>query len=368
MRILTLNAGSSSLKYAVYEIDEHGERRLFAENLRARNRSDAASMAREATAAALARTTLDGAAHRIVFGGPRHVGPAIVDPALLADLRALAEYDPLHLPAELDAIDAVAAIAPGLAQTLSFDTAFHRTLPAVARALPLPHGTDPMVQRYGFHGLSYEYIVATLGEGARGRTIVAHLGSGASMAALRDGAPVDTTMGFTPLGGLMMGTRPGDLDPGVVLRLLHACDDDARRLSDALFYHSGLLGVSGSTSEMQALTTAMDRETAAAQAVGLFVFIARKSIGALAAALDGVDRLVFTGGIGEHSASVRALICLGLTHLGIALDVSANIRNDERISAHTSHVVVNVIPTNEELMLARHAHRVLSSHSHPISG
>ena len=212
-----------------------------------------------------------------------------------------------------------------------------------------------MVQRYGFHGLSYEYIVSALGERVRGRTIVAHLGSGASMAALRDGHPVDTTMGFTPLGGIMMGTRPGDLDPGVVLHLLHAYGDDSRRLSDALFYESGLAGVSGRTSEMQTLIASTDSDTDAARAVGLFAFEARKAIGALAAALGGIDRLVFTGGIGEHSATVRSLICRGLEHLGITLEDPS------------ARVPVLVVPTNEELMLARHAYALLSSSSHPAS-
>ncbi|MDE2483224.1 MAG: acetate/propionate family kinase, partial [bacterium] len=338
VRVLAVNAGSSSLKYALFDL-AGGEERCVVRD--------------EGDIDAVARTAADAVpnvvAHRIVFGGPEHRGPALATPELVRQLRAFEPFDPLHLSVELDAVDAMTQAAPSAVQTLSFDTAFHRALPAVARALALATSEDPLLQRYGYHGLSYEYIVSALGERARGRVIVAHLGSGASMTALRYGSPVETTMGFSPLGGIVMGTRPGDLDPGAVLRLLAGYHGDAARLRDELFRHAGLLGVSGTTSDMRALIAAMDRDESAARAVGLFAFSARKAIGALAAALGGLDRLVFTGGIGEHAPRVRELICTGLEHLGIALNEPAR-----------SRVVVEVIATDEERVLARHAQALLA--------
>ncbi len=368
MRILTVNAGSSSLKYAIYECDAKGERQLLSENVAAEGRAAAAGMIGAIVAGVVREHGVTAVAHRIVFGGPRYVRTVRATPQVLRDLRALAPYDPLHLPAELDAVDALAASAPDLAQTLSFDTAFHRTLPSVARLLPVPAGTDPIVQRYGFHGLSYEYVAWALGARARGRTIVAHLGSGASMTALRDGASIETTMGFTPLGGLVMATRPGDLDPGVVLHLLGARGNDAARLEHDLYYESGLRGLSGVSGDMRTLCSTMEHDVGAARAVGLFCFVARKQVGALAAALGGIDRLVFTGGIGEHAAAVRSLICLGLEHLGIELDPAANDADAETISTPGARTRVLVIPTNEELVLARHAYALLSSDSHALPG
>jgi acetate kinase len=359
LHVLALNAGSSSLKSTLFEIGSHSERVVFEESRDTPSRADAGAMAVDAALRAAQEHALDAVAHRIVFGGSDQKAPALVTPELLQQLRALTAYDPLHLQVELDAIDAVARALPATPQTVSFDTAFHRRMPAVARALPVPRELDPMLQRYGFHGISYEYIVQTLADEARGRTIVAHLGSGASMVALRDGSPVDTTMGFTPLGGIVMATRPGDLDPGVLLFMLDACDGDRIRVTDMIFHHCGLAGMSRDRSDMRELLPSVNTDATAARAVGVFAYSARRWIGSLSAAIGGVDRLVFTGGIGEHAAEVRALICLGLDYLGIEIDDTTNRKNARTISPPDCRVMVNVIPTNENLMLARHAAELL---------
>ena len=232
-------------------------------------------------------------------------------------------------------------------------------MPHVAQRLPLPREFwDQGIRRYGFHGLSYEYIVAVLGSAAQGRVIIAHLGNGASLAAVLNGKPVDTTMGFTPTGGLMMGTRSGDLDPGVLIHLARENAYDSARLDEVVNERSGLLGVSGMTSDMKALLDARERERRAAEAVELFCYVLRKYIGAMAAALGGLDTLVFTGGIGERAAPVRWEVCEKLAYLGVELDADRNARNAEIISTPGSASAVRVTPTNEDLMIARHT-RVL---------
>ncbi len=350
MRVLALNAGSSSLKYALYESNALGLTPIEEGNRDAGDASHGAGLVSAVIVDARAHGPIDAVAHRIVFGGPEHDRPAIVTPALLEQLRALIPYDPLHLGPELGAVDAVAAALPGIPLTLSFDTAFFAGMPETATLLPLPHGTDPMVRRYGFHGISYGYIASTFDGRLPGRTIIAHLGSGASMAALLDGAPVDTTMAFTPLGGLMMGTRAGDIDPGAVLWLLQAYGGDQQRLSNALYRECGLLGVSGTSADMRTLLAAESTDPNAARAVALFVHTARRFVGALAAVLGGLDRFIFTGGIGENSAPIRERIISGLDYLwgGAPVDV-------------------RVIPTNENLMLARAACELLSTNSHQSS-
>lgn len=332
MIVLCFNVGSSSLKYAAYDMSA-GERCLLASD--AHSFDDAM---REINARSL---DPDVIAHRVVFGGPDHEMPARVTPDVLANLRGMIRYDPLHMEPEIAAIESAIAAFPRALQTVSFDTAFFRGMPAVSRMLPIPRETDPFVQRYGYHGISYDYIVSALGDRARGNVVIAHLGNGASLAAVRNGKPIDTTMGFSPFGGIMMGTRPGDLDPGVVLELLHECGNDAQRLTDLLVRRSGLRGVSGTTADMRELLAASTHDAAAAAAVGLFVHTARKGIAAMTASLGGFDRLVFTGGIGEHAAPVRDLICSGLRYLVPA--------------------AIDVIPTNENLMLARHAQALYSA-------
>ncbi len=288
------------------------------------------------------------------------MAPEIVTPALVSALRKLIPLAPLHLPGELKGIDAIREHYPELTQVACFDTAFHRRLPDVAQWLPISRSLwHDGVHRYGFHGLSYEYIVGVLGAGKKGRTIIAHLGNGASMAALIDGDPLDTTMGFSALGGLMMGTRCGDLDPGILLYLMDEKGYDARRLEGLLNQHSGLLGVSGISSDMKTLLEKRASEPHAAQAVELFCYTARKYVGALSAVLGGLDTLVFTGGIGERAAPVRWLICSGLEYLGISLHRGKNDAHAGIISADSSPCTVRVIPTNEDLMIARHTRTLL---------
>lgn len=344
-RVLALDAGSSSLKYALFELEGGNETELLRGSivLDASNPGDRrAAIARAIADLAAHEVRADAIGHRIVFGGPDHVQPERITDTVVAQLESLATFDPLHVPIALDTIAAAAAAFPGRPQIACYDTAFHARLPETATWYALPRELYPEIRRFGYHGLSYEYVVWKLGERARGRLVVAHLGSGASVAAIRDGISVDTSMGLTPLGGLVMGTRSGDLDPGVIIRLLRSgrtVDDVAEMLTS----RSGLLGVSGTTSDMRELLARRSSDACAELAVALFVASARKWIAAMAASLDGIDRLVFTGGIGEHSAEVRSEICRGLAHLGVGSTVPAE-----------------VVATNESLMVARHTDRLVS--------
>jgi acetate kinase len=291
--------------------------------------------------------------HRIVFGGPHYVAPVRAGDAVMRDLESLVAIEPLHLRPELDLVYAAQRRLPAAMQVLCFDTAFHRRAPAIAHRLPLPPDLDPLLERYGFHGLSYEYITTQLGSDS-GRAVVAHLGSGASLCALRDRAPVDTTMGFSALGGLMMGTRPGDLDPGIVLQLLRNDGFDSERLSDLFYRRSGLLGVSGATADMKTLMERSSSDARAREAIELFIYQLRKHLGAMIAVLGGLDTLVFTAGIGERAPEIRAAAADGLAFLGLRLDEERNRRNDRVISHDDSRITVLVIPTDENLMIARH--------------
>jgi len=296
--------------------------------------------------------------HRVVHGGDRFAAPVAVDPAVRAALAALVPLAPLHQPHNLAGIDAMAALFPGVPQVACFDTAFHRGHPFVADAFALPRALyDEGIRRYGFHGLSYEYIARRLAEIApdiaMGRVIVAHLGNGASMCALHEGRSIDSTMGFTAVDGLPMGTRTGQLDPGVLLHLIVAKGMDAAALTRLLYNESGLKGLSGLSSDMRDLEAAGTEP--ARQAIDYFVFRCRKEIGALTAALGGLDALVFTAGIGENSATIRASICEGLGWLGVALDREANRRRETVLSTAASRVRVLRIPTDEERMIATHA-------------
>jgi acetate kinase len=348
-RILALDAGSSSLKYGFYEVDGAECTEIFSDEVERVVSTDAASRdaaVREVLLGLKERELApEAVGHRIVFGGPQHLQHELLTETVIADLRREAIADPLHLPIALDTVTAAKAAYPQIPQVACYDTAFFVDLPMLAKRMPLPRELYPEIRRYGFHGLSYEYVLSELGERAKGRIIIAHLGNGASMTAARDGKPIDTTMGLTVLGGIMMGTRPGDLDPGVVLRLFR----DGRSLDevdDLITKRSGLLGVSGTTSDVKELLMRRQSDAAAAEALELFAYIARKAIGSLAAALDGVDRLVFTGGIGENAAGVRAAICEGLSHLGISREAASN-------------VPVEVIHTNENVTVARHTEAIL---------
>jgi acetate kinase len=267
----------------------------------------------------------------------------------------------LHLPDEIAGIEAVTSNFPSLPQVACFDTAFHRSMPEVAQRFALPRALrDEGIRRYGFHGISYEYIMRKLGSKPPTRLVIAHLGNGASMAAVKDGRPLDTTMGFTPTGGFMMGTRSGDLDPGIILYLLNEKHFDSRRVAELVSRQSGLLGVAG-ISDMKTLLEQRDTSPDAALAVEMFCYQLRKQIGAYAAALGGIDLLVFTGGIGEHAAPVRWESCGGLEHLGIKLDRERNDANTDAISANESRCLVRVIPTNEDLMIARYTYELIFS-------
>jgi acetate kinase len=386
---LVLNAGSSSLKFAVYrrargvawEVVSRGQVEGIGSSPRmsARDGSGAVmatpapgSTVRDGRAAlehvaGWLRETFGGArilgvGHRVVHGGPRHAGPVIVTPELLAELRELIPLAPLHQPYNLAAIEAVAQRLPDVPQVACFDTSFHRGQAPVAQLVPLPRDVGGgALQRYGFHGLSYEYIASVLPQIApqiaEGRVIVAHLGSGASLCALRGGRSVDSTLGFTALDGLCMGTRPGSVDPGVILYLFQQLELSAKEVEAILYKKSGLLGISGLSNDMRDLLKS--QESSARLAVDYFVYRAAKEIGALAAVLGGVDALVFTAGIGENSPEIRRRICEASAWLGIELDLQANTGNAARISGPVSRVTAWMIPTNEELMIARHTGRLL---------
>lgn len=295
--------------------------------------------------------------HRVVHG-LEHRQAAVVDDALLADLQRISSYDPDHLPEEIELIRLFRDRYPGAPQIACFDTAFHSHLPPVARLLPIPRRYEAEgVRRYGFHGLSYSYIMAELtriagAPVANGAVVLAHLGSGASLAAVKDGVSIDTTMGFTPAGGVVMGTRPGDLDPGVWWWLLDREGLSAARFSRLINRECGLLGVSETSPDMQDLLEKESSDPRAADAVALFCYQVKKTIGAFTAALGGLDTLVFTGGIGERSPVIRSRICSGLGYLGVDLDQRANANNDLFLSAEDTRVGIYAIPTNEEWMIA----------------
>jgi len=386
---LVLNAGSSSLKFCVYHNPEAQRWRLEArgqiDGIGTAPRFTAKNEAGERIAdSALepsvrdGRTALDFLAewlrsryagsrvaavgHRVVHGGARYTGPTVVTPEVLKDLRELIPLAPLHQPHNVGAIEAAAALLPGVPQVACFDTSFHRGQSEIAQLVPLPAEVRAGgVQRYGFHGLSYEYIASVLPEAAPeiagGRVIVAHLGSGASMCALKNRQSVDSTLGFTALDGLCMGTRPGAVDPGVILYLFQTLKLSPKEVETMLYKRSGLLGISGISNDMRDLLSTDD--PAANLAVDYFVYRAAKEIGALAAVLGGVDGLVFTAGIGENSPEIRRRICQASSWLGITLDPQSNLRREGRISRAASRVSAWVIPTNEELMIARHTGVVL---------
>jgi acetate kinase len=381
---VVLNAGSSSLKFCVFArpaahawyLEARGQIEGIGTTPRLIVRNDAgkiladqslesavndAGAALEAVAGWLrtryGNTRLVGVGHRVVHGGAHFTGPVVITPPVMKELQRLVPLAPLHQPYNLAAIEAVAARLPGVPQVACFDTSFHRGQSAVAQLVPLPQRIrESGVQRYGFHGLSYEYIASTLPgvapEIAGGRVVVAHLGSGSSVCALKAGKSVDSSFGFTALDGLCMGTRPGAIDPGVVLFLFQNLGLTTGEVETLLYKESGLLGISGVSNDMRVLLASTD--AAARLAVDYFVYRAAKEIGALAAVLGGIDGLVFTAGIGENSAEIRRRICESCAWLGIELDAKANEGRARRISRPGSAASAWVIPTNEELMIARH--------------
>jgi acetate kinase len=388
-RVLTLNGGSSSIKFALFESGSP-LRRILAGAVERIGLPDASLRATGHERRPFPASDFDGAVaglfdwldangdlrqivavgHRIVHGGPAHTTAEVVTPELLADLRAALPLASSHLPAEIRLIEAFSRRLPDVSQVVCFDTAFLHDLPPPAKFLPIPrHYRDAGVRRYGFHGLSYAYLLGEFEHlagavAARGRIVLAHLGSGASMAAVKGGKCIDTTMGLTPAGGLVMGSRTGDIDPGVLVYLARNEKLSPDQLEDLVTRRSGLLGISETSADMHDLLVRQATDARAAEAVEMFCYQARKWVGSLAAALGGIDALVFSGGIGEHAPEVRASICDGLGFLGVRLELSANAANAPLISTADAPVTVRVIPTDEELMIARTVFR-LTEGLHP---
>lgn len=361
-RILTINAGSSSLKFALFDSETLAEvtRGEIEALATAPSFPDSLRKLLDFAAAHLDGGELSAVGHRVVFGGASHIAPSRVTPALLADLDRLTPMEPLHMPHNLAPMQAIAALQPALAQVACFDTAFHHTLPFVARNFALPRAlTEAGVRRYGFHGLSYEYISTRLREDfpvlAAGRVVAAHLGAGASLCALQGGVSVDTTTGFSALDGLIMATRSGRIDPGVVLYLGQQGKSFAE-IEKILYHDSGLMGVSGVSGDVRELLASADPH--AQEALELFTYRTACEIGGLAVALGGLDGLVFTAGIGEHAPAIRAAICARLGWMGVVLDLAENDANAALISAPASRVEVRVIATNEEAMIAKHTKKI----------
>jgi acetate kinase len=380
--ILTINAGSSSIKFALYRVIEPLERIIYGmvdriglsgTNLKSTDPANDRRDSREFVAPdhkIAAHRLIDwfeeqsafesvrAIGHRVVHG-MHHTAPERVTQALVEELRMISAYDPEHMPLELELIEAFQERHPKLPQVVCFDTAFHQTMPRVAQLLAIPRRFDERgIHRYGFHGLSYEYLMEELvrlndPSGTKGRVILAHLGSGASLAAVLDGKSIETSMGFTPTSGVPMSTRSGDLDPGLVNYLAQAEQMTPSQFHHMVNHESGLLGVSGTSSDIRDLLANEATDSHAAEAVSLFTYSVKKWIGSLAAAMGGVDTVVFSGGIGENNPILRTRICEGLGFLGIDLDESRNAETTAIISSETAGVRVRVIRTNEERMIAR---------------
>jgi acetate kinase len=386
--VLAMNGGSSSIKFALFQTGEPLQRKLVGKidriglsgtnltfheltqsqqvsrSIQATDQRSAVNFLVDTLEEQIGFASVSAVGHRVVHG-MKHTEPESVTQGLLDELHRISSYDPDHLPREIELIEALRQRYPKLPQVACFDTAFHRTMPRAAKLLPIPRRFDAMgIQRYGFHGLSYAYLMEELArvagaQASQGRVILAHLGNGASLAAVRDGRSIDTSMGFTPAGGLTMGTRPGDLDPGVAWFMMQAENLTPKQFNNLINHESGLLGVSETSSDMRDLLAHESEDMRAAEAVVLFCYQVKKWIGAYTAALGGVDTLVFTGGIGENAPLVRARICDGLDFLGIEIDEKRNAANADMISAETSRVTVRVMHTDEELMIAKSVCRIL---------
>ena len=392
-RILTINGGSSSLKFALYERTDPSVRLLsgkvdrvgladarwlvaYSGGARAEDRPVVAPDQKTAVGLlidwledAVGFAEVGAVGHRVVHGGSRYHQPERVTAELIEELRKLSPYDPDHLPGEIELIEAFRNHDPELPQVACFDTAFHHNMPRIAQIVPIPRRYEAAgVRRYGFHGLSYAYLMEELArvagpDEARGRVILAHLGAGASLAAVHRGHSIETTMGFTPASGLVMGTRTGDLDPGLVRFLSRTEGMTADQFNNLVNHESGLLGVSETSSDVRDLLARQYVDVRAAEAIELFCYHAKKWIGAFAAALGGLDTLVFAGGIGENSPEIRRRICEKLEFLGIALNEGRNTSSDLLISTDQVPVKVRVIRTDEALMIARAAAHLLHQSS-----
>jgi len=387
--ILTINGGSSSIKFALFEAGESLKRILegsieriglpdaslrvkglkpadsFSRSVKAPDHTVAVEVLMDWVEKRRDHEVLAAVGHRVVHGGPKYSEPQRITAEMIAELHRLSPFDPEHLPEEILLTEAFQRRFPDLNQVACFDTAFHHDLPRVAQLLPIPRRYEAQgVRRYGFHGLSYEFLMGELvrlGEPAatKGRVILAHIGNGVSLAAVRDGKSIDTSMGFTPTAGVTMSTRSGDLDPGLVWYLARSEKMSAKQFNEMVNFQSGLLGISETSSDMRDLLECEAQDVRAAEAVALFCYQIKKQIGAYAAALGGLDTLVFSGGIGENAAVIRARICEGLEFLGIEIEVKQNAADEGVISTASSRVAVHVIHTDEEQMIARTVCRVL---------
>lgn len=394
IRVLTINSGSSSLKWSLYHMDGV-ENRVFSGSLERIGLRGGIWHIRDADGGTIlderrefpdhdvALKTLldwleqrfpgrpvDAVGHRVVHGGPTYTEPSLVTPELIDTLTEIVRLAPEHLPHELKAIDTIRRLFPTMKQVACFDTAFHRHMPEVAQRIPMPRSLwNEGVLRYGFHGLSYESIISKLREiapeEAGGRVLIAHLGNGASMAAVRNGVSIDTTMGLTPAGGLMMGTRSGDLDPGIIVYLLQEKGRSPSTIDYLVNQRSGLIGISGSSSDMRDLLSRETSDPHAAQAVEMYCYQARKFVASMASTLGGLDTFVFTAGVGANAPEVRERICTGLEFMGICLDPARNQSNAPVISTDDSPVTVRVMKTDEELTIARHTYKFLNGRSDP---
>lgn len=390
--ILAVNAGSSSIKAVVYEagaqlevicqstIENIGQSgALFETQITPSHDATSLPVDIKTHTAAIVMimgwidqqintANLLAIGHRIVHGGPHYYEPQVITDRLLVDLQAFSSYDPDHLPASIQLIKKLTSLFPNLPQVACFDTAFSHNLPRVAQILPIPRKYEQAgLRRYGFHGLSYTYLLSRLreldAEAANGRVIFAHLGSGASLAAIRGGQPLDVTMGLTPASGIPMSTRSGDLDPGIAWYLHHKAGVSTIQFNNMVNHQSGLLGVSETSADMKTLLQNESSDERAAEAVDLFCYQAKKAIGSMAAVLGGVETLVFSGGIGEKAPLIRARICAGLEFLGLELDEARNNSNEAEISAHGSRVRVRVIHTDEERVIAQQVVGVITNSS-----
>ena len=381
--VLALNCGSSSLKFGLYRVHAAAARCVLSGEAEGLGQANASLQAIDAQGDVVLRETVamatageavarigtwlsawlsDGRSpqpqaigHRIVHGGPRLRHHGLIDAQVLATLRAATHFAPLHLPAALAVVEYTAAHFPGLPQVACLDTCFHSTMPTAASTLPLPRALRAAgLQRYGFHGLSCESIVRQLGGALPARLLIAHLGNGASITAVREGLSVDTSMGLTPTGGLIMGTRSGDLDPGVLVHLMREMRLDAAAIEDLVDHRSGLLGVCGLSADMRALHDAAGSSGDVRLAIEMFCYRVAKELGAMSIALGGVDQIVFTGGIGEHDARVRAAVCARLGSLGVELDETRNQRGLGLLSRDGSPCTVQALPSQEDEQIARH--------------
>jgi acetate kinase len=390
-QILTVNGGSSSIKFALYEVDARLNKLLAGQvenigqnntalrfkspenqqqhkiDIKSDNYESAANQLIDWLEKQVDFKLVKGIGHRVVQG-LEHTQPETITDAFLVDLKKISAFDPEHLPEEIKMIEIFRKRYPDLVQVACFDTSFHTTMPPFAKLLAIPRRFQSKgIKRYGFHGLSYAYLVEQLNldewnETARDRVILAHLGNGASLAAVKDGKSIDTSMGFSPAAGIPMGTRTGDLDPGVAWYLIKSEALSPKQFNHLVNHESGLLGISETSADVKELLKIQGTDSRAAEAIELFCYQTKKWIGSFAAALHGIDTLVFSGGIGENSPEIRERICYGLEFLGIELDKEKNFNNETVISADISKVSVRVIPTNEELMIARSVCHILNYH------